>query len=71
MAPAIRRATTADAAALAAIGAETFTLTFGHLYRPEDLGSLADDGPRDAVVVGHDHRRVADLLGEQVVHGPP
>lgn len=33
----IRRATAADAAALAAIGAATFTETFGHLYPPEDL----------------------------------
>ena len=35
--PTIRRATAADAAALAALGAETFTETFGHLYPPEDL----------------------------------
>ena len=34
---AIRRATVDDAAALAAIGAATFTETFGHLYPPEDL----------------------------------
>ncbi len=40
MALAIRRADTADAAALARIGAETFTLTFGHLYRPEDLAAF-------------------------------
>ena len=40
MAPSIRRATDADAAALARIGAETFTLTFGHLYRPEDLAAF-------------------------------
>src|SRR5687767_9900406 len=33
----IRRATAADAAALAELGAATFTETFGHLYRPEDL----------------------------------
>jgi diamine N-acetyltransferase len=33
----IRRATPNDAAALAALGAATFTETFGHLYPPEDL----------------------------------
>jgi diamine N-acetyltransferase len=33
----IRRATSADAASLAALGAETFIETFGHLYPPEDL----------------------------------
>lgn len=43
MAPSIRRATAADAAALARIGAETFTLTFGHLYPPEDLAAFLDD----------------------------
>src|ERR1700761_3777325 len=35
--PIIRRATMADAQALAAIGAETFVETFGHLYPPADL----------------------------------
>jgi ribosomal protein S18 acetylase RimI-like enzyme len=33
----IRRATPADAPALAALGAATFTETFGHLYPAEDL----------------------------------
>jgi ribosomal protein S18 acetylase RimI-like enzyme len=33
----IRRATAADAATLATLGAATFTETFGHLYPPEDL----------------------------------
>jgi diamine N-acetyltransferase len=33
----IRRAVPGDAAALAALGAATFTETFGHLYPPEDL----------------------------------
>jgi diamine N-acetyltransferase len=33
----VRRATPADATALAALGAATFTETFGHLYPPEDL----------------------------------
>lgn len=33
----IRRATPADAAALAELGAATFVETFGHLYLPDDL----------------------------------
>ena len=37
---AIRRAGPADAATLSAIGADTFTLTFGHLYPPEDLAAF-------------------------------
>jgi GNAT superfamily N-acetyltransferase len=32
-----RDATTQDAAALAKLGAESFTATFGHLYAPDDL----------------------------------
>ena len=41
--PLIRRAGSADAPALAAIGAQTFTETFGHLYPPADLaGFLAE-----------------------------
>lgn len=35
--PTIRPATTGDARMLAALGAATFTETFGHLYRQEDL----------------------------------
>ena len=38
--PLIRRAGSADAATLAAIGAETFTETFGHLYPPQDLAAF-------------------------------
>lgn len=33
----LRRASKGDAPALAKLGAETFTETFGHLYPPEDL----------------------------------
>jgi len=33
----IRRATSVDASKLAALGAATFSETFGHLYPPEDL----------------------------------
>lgn len=35
--PAIRRASPCDAEALAAIGADTFVETFGHMYPPQDL----------------------------------
>jgi ribosomal protein S18 acetylase RimI-like enzyme len=37
---AIRRAAASDAKALAALGAATFTETFGHLYPPEDLAEF-------------------------------
>ena len=36
---AVRRATAADAVALAELAAVTFTETFGHLYPPEDLAA--------------------------------
>ena len=39
----IRTATPDDAPALAALGAETFTETFGHLYAPEDLQMFVAD----------------------------
>jgi ribosomal protein S18 acetylase RimI-like enzyme len=48
MAPAIRRASAADAAALSRIGRETFTITFGHLYPPEDLAAFLDDSHSQA-----------------------
>lgn len=38
-APVIRRATPADAPALARLGTDTFIETFGHLYRPADLAA--------------------------------
>jgi diamine N-acetyltransferase len=39
---AIRRAAASDAAALAAIGRETFAETFGYLYPPQDLAGFLD-----------------------------
>src|SRR5260221_11789676 len=39
-APVIRRAVAGDAAALAAIGAQTFSETFGQMYPPEDLNEF-------------------------------
>lgn len=38
--PTLCDATPADAAALAALARRTFTETFGHLYRPEDLAAF-------------------------------
>ncbi len=38
--PLIRRAGSADAETLSAIGAETFVETFGHLYPPDDLATF-------------------------------
>ena len=40
MAPVIRRASAADADALAHIGADTFVATFGHLYSAGDLAAF-------------------------------
>ena len=39
----IRRATAADAAALAALGTATFVETFGHLYSSADLQAFLDE----------------------------
>ena len=39
-APVVRRATPADAGALAQVAAATFVETFGHLYPPEDLSGF-------------------------------
>jgi ribosomal protein S18 acetylase RimI-like enzyme len=63
----IRRASFADAAALARITEQTFTETFGHLYPPEDLaeyvsgncteescGNLLDDPEIGAWLIGVD-----------------
>lgn len=38
--PTIRRANLADAETVAALGASTFSETFGHLYHPDDLGAF-------------------------------
>lgn len=39
----LRPATLKDVPALAALGRESFTTAFGHLYRPEDLASFLDE----------------------------
>jgi ribosomal protein S18 acetylase RimI-like enzyme len=39
----LRRATPADAEALAELGRDAFIAAFGHLYRPEDLAAFLDE----------------------------
>jgi ribosomal protein S18 acetylase RimI-like enzyme len=46
--PVIRRATPADIATLASLGARTFIDTFGHLYRAEDLRTFLDGSHSEA-----------------------
>lgn len=53
---AIRRAGPGDAAALADLGARTFTLTFGHMYPPEDLAAYLAES--------HSEACYAQLLGD-------
>lgn len=48
MSVAIRRATPADAAALASLGAQTFIEAFGHLYRPDDLRAFLEQRHSEA-----------------------
>ncbi|TAD85852.1 MAG: GNAT family N-acetyltransferase [Sphingomonadales bacterium] len=56
-----RAATTADAAALATLGAETFVAAFGHLYKPEDLHAfLAEVHNPEAVA--------AEIAGDSCTH---
>ena len=50
-----RLATPSDAAALAALGRLSFTETFGHLYRPEDLA---------AFLANHSEERWAEELAD-------
>ena len=45
---AIRRAGPGDAASLAELGARTFTVTFGHMYPPEDLAFFLADSHSQA-----------------------
>jgi ribosomal protein S18 acetylase RimI-like enzyme len=56
-----RPATLADAPALAALGAQTFTAAFGHLYKPEDLAAfLAEVHDREAVA--------REIAGDECTH---
>ncbi|MEM9766014.1 MAG: GNAT family N-acetyltransferase, partial [Pseudomonadota bacterium] len=38
----LRRATVDDAETIAQLGADTFTETFGHIYKPEDLAAFLE-----------------------------
>ena len=73
-----RRAVPDDAAALAELGARSFTETFGHLYSPENLGLFLEKhteerwrqdlcDPDLAIQVGED----ADQLAAYAKLGPP
>lgn len=73
-----RRAAPEDAAALAALGRRSFTETFGHLYKPEDLAAfLANHSKEGWAGVLSDPSfavRVAEVDGAAVAYaklGPP
>lgn len=53
-----RTASAEDAAELAALGGRTFTETFGHLYRPEDLA---------AFLINHSEEKWAEELGDPAI----
>lgn len=78
LAPTLRDAVPADAAALAELGRRSFTETFGHLYRPEDLEAfLATHNTNDwrAQLESPDFAiRIAEAGGRPVAYaklGPP
>lgn len=78
MTPVLRAATPADAETLAAIGAQTFTETFGALYDPADLAAfLTNHTPENWTRELSDPRFhvVLAMAGEQAVGyaklGPP
>ena len=69
----IRRATVADAEAVARIATRTFTETFGHLYADEDLQAFVQENftvGKQALILGHDAYAVWLLEddGEAVGH---
>lgn len=73
-----RDGTPADAPALAALGARTFTETFGHLYRPDDLAAfLGNHRPERWATELADPAyavRIGEADGEAVAYaklGPP
>lgn len=57
----LRSATPADAAPLAALGAETFVAAFGHLYRPQDLAAFLAEVHDEAAVA-------AEIEGRECTH---
>jgi ribosomal protein S18 acetylase RimI-like enzyme len=67
----IRRATPADIPQLAELGAITFTETFGHLYKPEDLQTfLSNSRSQSRYLKMLGDPRTGIWLGE-VASGPP
>lgn len=54
--PIIRRARSADAGALAQVGARTFTETFGHLYSSQDLDAF--------LAASHSHEAAERVLAD-------
>lgn len=56
-----RPATTADAPALAKLGAETFVAAFGHLYREEDLAAFLAQVHNPEAVAG-------EIEGDECTH---
>ena len=76
--PSFRTAGPEDALLLAALGARSFTETFGHLYRPEDLAAFltAHEEPewRAQLASPEIAVRIAEAGGEAVAYaklGPP
>ena len=73
MQPALRRATSADAAALARIGADTFVETFGASYPPEDLAAFlartySEDAARRALADPGQAAWLVEVDGRAVGH---
>lgn len=73
-----RNAKPADADALAALGRDSFTETFGHLYSPENLAAfLENHSPahwRDRLADPEQAVRLAEVAGRPVAYarvGPP
>ena len=76
--PAFRDARPADAAVIAELGRRSFTETFGHLYRPEDLATfLLNHNEQDwrTQLESPDFAiRIAEFAGEVIAYtklGPP
>jgi ribosomal protein S18 acetylase RimI-like enzyme len=57
----LRDATLDDVPALAALGCESFTHAFGHLYRPADLAAFLAETHDEAAIAG-------EIAGEQCRH---
>jgi GNAT superfamily N-acetyltransferase len=75
---AYRTAVAADAAALAALGRSSFTETFGHLYKPDDLAAFllghSQEGWAQQLADPGFAVRIAEVRGQAVAYaklGPP